>query len=117
MARMSHRIAGTGLDLGEPPARVRPLRELLGDGSVWRAGERTAALELAKSQKWDCVHTRINLGPGEYRLTVKGGSTVIELPGEPRIEPEVERGRFLELLAETRLDPGAEGKARKKLGG
>ena len=117
MARMSHRIAGTGLDLGEPPARVRPLRELLGDGSVWRAGERTAALELAKSQKWDCVYTRINLGPGEYRLTVKGGSTVIELPGEPRIEPEVERGRFLELLAETRLDPRAEGKARKKLGG
>ena len=117
MARMSHRIAGTGLDLGEPPARVRPLRELLGDGSVWRAGERTAALELAKSQKWDCVHTRINLGPGEYRLTVKGGSTVIELPGEPRIEPEVERGRFLELLAETRLDPRAEGKARKKLRG
>ena len=30
MARMSHRMAGTGLDLGRAPARVRPLRELFG---------------------------------------------------------------------------------------
>ena len=117
MARMSHRLAGTGLDLGKPPARVRPIRELLGDGSVWRAGEKSAALELAQAGKWDCVHTRINLGPGEYRLTVKGGSTVIELPGEPRISPEIDMERFLELLAEARLDPKVEGKARKKLGG
>ena len=92
MARMSHRISGTGLELGEPPARIRPLRELFGDGSAWRAREKSAALGLARTQKWDCVHTRINLGPGEYRLTVKGGSTVIELPGEPRIEPEVDSG-------------------------
>ena len=117
MARMSHRIAATGLDLGDPPARVRPLRELLCDGSAWRAGQKAAALDLARTQKWDCVHTRINLRPGEYRLTVKGGSTVIELPGDPRIEPQVDRGRFLELLAETRLDPKAEEKARKQLRG
>ena len=70
---MSHRIAGTGLELGEAPARVRPLRELFGDGATWRAGEKSAALELSKAHKWDCVHTRISLGPGEYRLTVKGG--------------------------------------------
>ena len=115
MARLSHRIAETGLDLGEAPARVPPLRELFGDGPGWRAGENAAALELVRAQKWDCVHTRINLGPGEYRLTVRGGSTQIELPGEPRISPEVDRGRFLELLARTRLGHGIEARVRGKL--
>ena len=115
MARMSHRIAGTNLDLGEAPARVRPLRELFGDGSTWRSGERAGALELARARKWDCVHTRITLGPGEYRLTVKGGSTQIEVPGEPGISPEVDRARLFDLLARARLDPETEAKVRKQL--
>lgn len=114
MAQMSHRIAGTGFDLGDPPARVRPLRERFGDGSSWRTAERSAALELARMQKWDCVHTRINLGPGEYRLTIRGGSTLIDLPGEPRITPEVDLERFFALLADARLDPRTETKVRTK---
>lgn len=117
MAEMSHRIAGTGLDLGEPPTRVRPLRELFGAGTVWRAGEQSAALELSRAEKWDCVRTRINLGPGEYRLTVKGGSTVIELPGEPRISPDIDSERFFDYLASARLDSGTEAKVRAKLRG
>lgn len=116
MARMSHRIAGTGLDLGRAPARVRPLRELFGDGSTWRSHEKSAALELARARKWDCVHTRISLGPGKYTLTVKGGSTFIDLPGEPRVSPEIDRDRFFELLVGARLDPDAEAKVRGKLG-
>ena len=114
VARMSHRLAGSGLDLGEPPARLQPLRERFGDGSVWRPGEKAAALELARIEKWDCVNTRINLGPGEYRLTVKGGSTLIDLPGEPRITPEVEPVRFFALLADARLDPRTETMVRAK---
>ena len=117
MARLSHRMAATGLDLGEAPPRVRPLRELFGDGSAWRAGEKSAALELARTLKWDCVHTRINLGPGEYKLTVRGGSTRIELPGEPRITPDIDLGRFFELLAANRLDHRVEAKVRQKLRG
>ena len=117
MAKMSHRIAGSGLDLGEPPARVRPLRERFGDGSAWRVAEESAALELARMHKWDCVHTRINLGPGEYRLTVKGGSTQIELPGEPRISPKVDLERFFTCLAAARLDPKTEAKVRAKFRG
>ena len=117
MAQMSHRIAGTDLDLGGAPARVRPLRELFGSGSAWRASERSAALDLARAQKWDCVHTRINLGPGEYNLTVKAGSTQIEVPGEPRIVPEVDVARFFELLSSSRLDHETEAKIRKKLRG
>ena len=117
MARMAHRIAGTGLHLGQAPARVRPLRELFGDGSAWRSREKSAALELARAQKWDCVHTRISLGPGEYTLTVKGGSTYIDLPGEPRISPEIDLDRFFESLAGAYLDHEIEAKIRKKLGG
>ena len=117
MARMSHRIAGSGLDLGEPPARVQPLRERFGDGSAWRAVEKAAALELTRMEKWDCVNTRINLGPGEYRLTVKGGSTIIDLPGEPRISPEIDSERFLEYLANARLDSETEVKVRAKFRG
>ena len=117
MARLSHRIAGTGLDLGEAPSRVRPLRELFGDGSTWRSCEKSAAQALAKARKWDCVHTRISLGAGEYRLVVKAGSTYIEVPGEPRISPEVDPERFFESLAGARLDYETEAKVRKALGG
>ena len=117
MARLAHRIAGTGLDLGPAPARVRPLRELFGDGPAWRSRERSAALALARARKWECVHTRIGLGPGEYTLTVKGGATYIDLPGEPRVSPEIDRDRFFALLAGTRLDHDAEAKVRGMLGG
>ena len=117
MARMSHRLADSGLDLGEPPARVQPLRERFGDGSAWRAVEEAAALELARIEKWDCVNTRIKLGSGEYRLIVKGGSTLIELPGEPRIFPEIDSERFLEYLAHARLDSETEVKVRAKFRG
>ena len=116
MARLSHRVAGTGLDLGEAPERVRPVRELFGDGSIWRSREKSAALTLARAQKWDCIHTRISLGAGEYRLVVKGGSTHIDVPGEPGVSPEVDLDRFFELLAGTRLDHATEAKIRKVLG-
>ena len=117
MARMSHRMARTGLDLGEPPARVLPLRERFGDGSAWRPDARAAALELARLREWDCVFTRISLGAGEYTLTVKGGSLHIELPGEPRISPDIDSERFFDYLASARLDSGTEAKVRAKLRG
>ena len=116
MARLSHRIAGAGLDLGEAPPRPSPLRELFGDGSTWRSRENSAALALARAQKWDCVHTRISLGAGEYRLVVKAGTTSIEVPGEPRISPEVDRDRFFELLSGARVDHATEARVRKELG-
>ncbi len=117
MARMAHRIAGTDIELGESPARIRPLRELLGDGSNWhpRSREKGAALELARTQQWDCVHTRISLGRGSYALVVEGGSAHIEVPGEPRIVPEIDLPRFLDCLAKAHLDPKTEAKVRKML--
>ena len=115
MARLAHRISGTGIVLGEPPGRVRPLRELFGDGSAWRSNERSAAFELARTQKWDCVHTRIRLRPGEYTLTVAGGSTCIDLPGEPDVSPQIDTKRFLDSLARARLNPKTEAKIREML--
>ncbi len=117
MAQISHRLAGSGVDLGDPPARPRPLRERFGDGTGWRSDEKAAALELARAQKWDCVNTRITLGAGEYTLTVKGVSVRIDLPGEPRISPEIDADRFLSLLASARLDPRTEAKVRAKFRG
>ena len=115
MARLAHRIAGTGLDLGASPGRVRPLRELFGDGSAWGAKESAAALELSRMQKWDCIHTRISLGRGEYRLRVQGGSVHIELPGDPKIVPEIDRTRFFDHLAKMRMDAKVEKKVRGRL--
>ncbi len=117
MAHLSHRIAGTGIELGEAPPRVFPLRELFGDGLTWHSREKSAALALARMQKWDCIHTRISLRAGEYRLVVKGGTASIEVPGEPRISPEVDLDRFFELLSGARLDYATEAKVRKSLGG
>ena len=68
-------------------------------------------------QKWDCIRTRVDLGPGEYRLTVKGGSTQIEIPGEPGIFPAIDRERFFDALGGVRLDPTAEAKLRARLRG
>ena len=115
MAQMSHRLSGTELNLGAAPARPIPLRELFVDRAEWRAREKSAALELARIRRWDCVHTRINLVPGEYKLTVKSGSAYLELPGTPKISPEIDRDRFLRLLANTRLDCETETKVRRML--
>ena len=105
---------GTGLDLGEAPARVRPLREHFGDGSAWSKPEESAALELARRLKWDCIRTRISLGQGEYALSIRGGALHIDLPGEPKYASEIDRERFFSLLGEARLDPETDAKVRGK---
>ena len=116
MAQMAHRIAGTDLDLGTPPARARPLRELFGDGHTWGGKQNAAAAELAQALKWDCVRTRIKLAQGDYKLTVHGGSVYIELPGEPDLDTRVDPERFFRCLAETRVGAGVEERVRKTLG-
>ncbi len=116
MAQMAHRIAGTDIDLGTPPARARPLRELFGDGRAWGAKHNAAAAELARALKWDCVRTRIRFAQGEYKLTVQGGSVYIDLPGEPGLDTRVDPERFFRCLAETRVGAGVEEKVRKTLG-
>ena len=117
MAGMAHRITGTELDLGDPPVRVGSLRELFGSGSGWGRVEQSAALELARTRKWDCIDTRISLGRGEYSLSVSGGSAHIDMPGEPKVTARIDVAKFFDHLAESRLEPRIEAKVRKQLNG
>ena len=115
MARLAHRMAGTDLKLGPCPPRVRPLRELLDINDAWGARQRSAALKLSRACRWDCITTRVSLAKGEYRVTVSGGSVHFDLPGEPRIASQIDRDRFFDYLANGRIDPRIEAKARKLL--
>ena len=115
MAQMAQRLGGTDLDLGDLPPRVRPLRELFGDGASWGPRESRAALELARANRWDCVRTRISLSRGDYTLTVEGGAAHIEVPGEPRIAAQVDPDRFFACLARGPARPDSESKVRGML--
>ena len=108
MACMAHRSVGSELALGEPPPRIRTLREMLQENPQ-------AALDLARRQKWDCIDTRISLGRGEYRLVIGGGSAHIEVSGEPKVDSRVDLAKFLRYLGESRLDPKSELKVRTSL--
>ena len=115
MAAMSHRLAGTGFDLGPAPERPKPLAEwFLGS---WSAGQRSAALELARAQGWDCIETRVKLGRGDYRLEVARGGMEIVFPGEAKaVDTAVDKDRFLKLLAETTtIDPKIEARVVEEL--
>ena len=105
MAALSHRLADTGFDLGQAPARPKPLAELF--AGEWSARQQDAAVALARQQKWtDCLQTRVRLGPGDYVLKVGRGGTEIVFPGEARaIETEVDRARFTTRLAAPAIDP------------
>lgn len=116
MAQISHQIAGSKIELGNAPPRIRPLREMFEDPGNWKAREKSAALTLAKEQKWDCVSTNIRLGSGEYKLIVRGSTLSIRVPGEPTIAPEIDPDHFFELLSTARLDAGLEAKIRKQFG-
>lgn len=115
MAAMAHRLAGSEIDLGEPPARPMPLRELFVPGAKgWTTKQRDAALLLARESKWsECIHTRINLGKGEYRMVIDGGSVQILLPGDVKaVVTEVNLPQFFSLFGGTATSLKAEKKVR-----
>jgi hypothetical protein len=105
MAAMAHRLAGTDLDLGSPPIRRIPLREVLMPGArAWSAKQKHAALTLARELKWECIHTKISLGKGEYKLLVDGGGTHILIEGDVKaVTAEIDPKVLLQKLAETRI--------------
>ncbi len=115
MAAMSHRLADTGFDLGPAPERPKPLAEWFLGG--WSARQRSAALELARAQGWDCLETRVKLRQGDYRLEVARGGIEIVFQGEAKaVETAVDKDRFLKLLAETAImDPKIEARVVDKL--
>jgi hypothetical protein len=119
MAAMAHRVSGSRIDLGEPPPRCQPLRELFSPGPRGLSdGQRQAAAYLTRQLEWGCIHTRISLGRGEYRMVIDSRGTHLLLPGEVRavtVEPDM--AEFFRKLAEARLDGQLERKVREILKG
>ena len=116
MAELAHRLDGSGCDLGSPPPRVRPLREIFGDPTGWRPEEEEAALQLASELKWrDCYRTTVSLGRGSYRLRIEGGSVYIDCADRPRVDTHLDRDRFFAHLARRPIDANIEAKVRARL--
>jgi len=117
MAAMAHRMAGTGLNLGSPPSRPLPLRELFLPGQKgWSAAQKDAALVLARECKWGCIQTRVSLGKGDYRLLVDGGGMHIIVAGEAKaVATEIDREQFLNALASTPISDKQDRKIRDLL--
>lgn len=117
MAAMAHRMAGTGLNLGSPPSRPLPLRELFLPGQKgWSAAQKDAALVLARECKWGCIQTRVSLGKGDYRLVVDGSGMNIIIAGEAKaVVTEVDREQFLIALASTPISDKQDRKVRDRL--
>ena len=117
MAAMSHRMTRTDLDLGLPPPRPLPLRELFLPGQKgWIAAQKDAALVLARDCKWGCIQTRVSLGKGDYRLLIDGGGMHIIVAGEAKaVVTEVDREQFLVALASTTIPDKQDRKVRDLL--
>ncbi len=115
MAALAHQLDGSGFDLGEAPARVRPLREVLGDPDSWSPREEKAAVQIANLLKWECVRTRVQLRRGTYQLRIERESAHIDFDGEPPIKAWVDRDRFFECLARNRIDARIDASVRKQL--
>ncbi len=117
MAALAHRSADTKIDLGSPPPRPMPLRELLIPGARgWNKDQREAALTLARDGKWSGIQTRITLGKGNYRIEVDGRGMHVLIEGEAKaVVTEVRREQFFDHLANDRLTGKQERKARELL--
>ncbi len=126
-AAISHRISaaaqknsGSGIDLGTPPPRCQPLRELLNSYED-KPGKKIAeaALHLARKRGWaDAMETRIRLGKGEYRFDVGSGGCELVLPGEVKaVETATITVRLLDHLSqELSVPPTVDSEVRKILG-
>ena len=105
MAAIAHRSANTGIELGTPPARPMPLRELfIPTVKRWVKAQNEAALMLTQECKWSGIQTRITLDKGNYRLDVDGRGMHILIDGEAKaVVTEVDMELFFENLARQRI--------------
>ena len=116
IAAMAHRLAGTGIDLGDPPPRCRPLRELFTYDAEWRARQQKAALLLARKSRWDCIDTVVRLGGGTYELRVGCDELQVVFKGEPKaVGVEVNPDRFFKCLSHSRIEGKLDAEVRKGL--
>lgn len=118
MAALAHRLHHSGLRLGEPPARVKSLPELLSsEGDDWNKGQREAALTLAREMGWQALlSTRISLGKGDYHLQVDGRGAHLLLNGDVKaVRTEVDLAQLLQELAAAEVPVKLENRIREIL--
>ncbi|NTV12361.1 MAG: hypothetical protein HGA96_00260 [Desulfobulbaceae bacterium] len=104
MAALSHRIAKTGVNLGEAPAMPVPFRELFSQSEAgWNKQQLEAALMLVRKSGWtECLRTRIKLGKGAYSLEIDGGGLQIIMPGDVKaVITEVVQDQFFTQLRQS----------------
>lgn len=119
MAAMAHRLAETGVDLGEAPPRPQSLNELFLPGlKGWTKNQKEAAVELAKACKWDCLQTRVTLGKGDYRLSVDGSGMHLVIDGLAKaVVEEVHEPEFFAFLNREAVPQKLEQRVRAVLKG
>lgn len=117
MAALSHRLSGTELNLGSPPIRPVPLREVLAAGPKgWSGPQKEAALLIAREAKWDCIQTRVSLGKGDYRIVIDGAGLHVLIAGEAKaVTTEVDREKFFARLAGESIPLKVDRKVRELL--
>ena len=117
MAELAHRISGSQLHLGKPPARPKSLVELVVPGGMTMSkAQKEAALYIARELKWDCIKTRINLGKGDYHLGVTASGIQLTLDGDIKaVVTEVLEDKFVEMFLNTELPEKVQAKVRDKL--
>ena len=117
MAALSHRLSDTGLNLGLPPIRPVPLREVLAAGPKgWSGPQKDAALLISRESKWDCIQTRVTFGKGEYRTVIDAAGVHFFMAGEAKaVTTEVDREKFFSSLAEGSIPLKVDRKVRELL--
>ena len=113
MAAKSQQMAHTRLEIGDPPPRCIPLRELF--LSDWDKKQQEAASFLAKKRGWDCMQTTIQLNNGTYELRGSRSGMQIMTDSEPAITREIDKDRFFRNLAKEKIGSKEEMEVHKIL--
>lgn len=114
MAAAGQRLAATGIGLGEPAGRCRPLREIFAPDGLWTRKLKSSALQLAQTCGWNCLRTTLRLAQGKYAMRIRRATVEISWSGsEKALTTDVDRAAFLERLAQGPIPLSAEKQARK----
>ncbi len=89
------------VNLGTAPASPVLWRDMfsIDQSTQWTSKLEKAAVLLAKHQKWDCIHTHVYLGQGEYTLKASRSGLELVLKGvEKRITHTIDHNIFIEYF-------------------
>lgn len=117
IVQLSHRLSGTQVNFGEPPAKPESLLELLSsDSGSLSKPQNDAALYISRKMKWDCIETLIKLGKGNYQLEVTSSGIQLKLDGDINaVVTGVMQGKFKDYLCNSVIPLKLDRKVREML--